>query len=94
MKRVEDEDCASRDNLRASIMDCDQSEILKNRVNDSVRKALQNYNQYKNEISFTLHSHNSSRCFDQEMCDEVNNLSSIVQRMDDDTESLLKTPIS
>ena len=41
---------------------------MKNRLNDSVRKALNNYKDYKNEISFTLPSQNNSR-FDDEMND-------------------------
>ena len=92
MKRIEDDE-NSRDHSEGSVIVCDQSEIMKNRLNDSVRKALNNYKDYKNEISFTLPSQNNSR-FDEEMNDQVDDLSSIVKRMDDDTDSLLKTPMS
>ena len=94
MKQIENDDNSRdhSDHSEGSVIVCDQSEI-KNRLNDSVRKALENYKEYKNEISFTLHSQNNSR-FDDEINDHVENLSSIVKKMDDDTDSLLKTPIS
>ena len=66
---------------------------MKNRLNDSVRKALNNYKDYKNEISFTLPSQNNSH-FDDEMNDQVGDLSSIGKRIDDDTDFLQKTPMS
>ncbi len=95
MRRIED-DGNMQENSDGSIIVCDQSEILmkNNRLNESVRKALDSYKEYKHEISFTLQSQNDSRCFEDELVNHVDNLSSIVQRFDDETGFLSRTPIS
>lgn len=42
---------------------------MKQKLNDSVRKALESYKDYKNEISFTYQSQNNNSRFDEELND-------------------------
>ncbi|CDW87060.1 UNKNOWN [Stylonychia lemnae] len=70
-----------------------------NQLNESVRKAIEKYKEYKNEISFTLQSQNSSRAYYDGQFDEmdqVNDISGIINKNETEIEhdSILRTPIS